>query len=94
MLEGTGPTRSVGRRLFKAAVTHTFTGVDSRRFLSFLASSIFEAAASPLVSILPMLFDLGQGVIGEAIETAGAGQFGRLRKEALDDSCDLAFFYL
>jgi len=40
-----------------------------------------------LVGILPMLFDLGQGVIGEAIEAAGAGQFGRLLKEALDDSC-------
>jgi NAD(P)-dependent dehydrogenase (short-subunit alcohol dehydrogenase family) len=40
-----------------------------------------------LVGILPKLFDLGQGVIGEAIEAAGAGQLGRLHKEALDDSC-------
>ena len=28
---------------------------------------------------------MGQGMIGEAIEAAGAGQFGRLHKEALDD---------
>jgi hypothetical protein len=39
-----------------------------------------------LAGILPKLSDLGQGVIGEAIEAAGAGQFGRLHKEALDDS--------
>jgi hypothetical protein len=43
-----------------------------------------------LTGILPKLFDLGQGVgqgaIGEAIEAAGAGQFERLHKEALDDS--------
>jgi hypothetical protein len=31
-----------------------------------------------LVGILPKLSDLGQGAIGEAIEAAGAGQFGRL----------------
>ena len=36
-----------------------------------------------LVGILPKLSDLGQGAIGEAIEAAGAGQFGRLHKEAL-----------
>jgi hypothetical protein len=39
-----------------------------------------------LAGILPKLSDLGQGVIGEAIEAAGAGQFGRLHKKALDDS--------
>jgi hypothetical protein len=39
-----------------------------------------------LAGILPKLSDLGQGAIGEAIEAAGAGQFGRLHKEALDDS--------
>jgi hypothetical protein len=39
-----------------------------------------------LAGILPKFSDLGQGVIGEAIEAAGAGQFGRLHKEALDDS--------
>jgi hypothetical protein len=37
--------------------------------------------------VLPKLSDLGQGVIGEAIEAAVAGQFGRLNKEALDDGC-------
>ena len=31
-----------------------------------------------LAGILPKLSDLGQGAIGEAIEAAGAGQFGRL----------------
>jgi hypothetical protein len=36
-----------------------------------------------LAGILPKLSDLGQGAIGEAIEAAGAGQFGRLHKEAL-----------
>ena len=36
-----------------------------------------------LAGILPKFSDLGQGVIGEAIEAAGAGQFGRLHKEAL-----------
>jgi hypothetical protein len=39
-----------------------------------------------LAGILPKLSDLGQGAIGEAIEAAPAGQFGRLHKEALDDS--------
>jgi hypothetical protein len=40
-----------------------------------------------LTGILPKLFDLGQGAtIGEAIEAAGARQFERLHKEALDDS--------
>jgi hypothetical protein len=38
-----------------------------------------------LAGILPKLSDLGQGAIGEAIEAALAGQFGRLHKEALDD---------
>jgi hypothetical protein len=37
---------------------------------------------------LPKLSDLGQGAIGEAIEVTGAGQFGRLHKEAL--SCTAA----
>ena len=36
-----------------------------------------------LVGILPKRSDLGQGAIGEAIEAARAGQFGRLHKEAL-----------
>ena len=36
-----------------------------------------------LAGILPKLSDLGQGAIGEAIEAAGPGQFGRLHKEAL-----------
>ena len=31
-----------------------------------------------LAGILPKLSDLGQGAIGEAIEAAGAWQFGRL----------------
>jgi len=39
-----------------------------------------------LAGIVPKLFDLGQGASGKAIEAAGAGQFGRLHKEALDDS--------
>ena len=39
-----------------------------------------------LAGILPKFFDLGQGAIGETIYVAGAGQFGRLHKEALDDS--------
>src|SRR5260370_26723585 len=38
-----------------------------------------------LAGILPKLSDLGQGAIGEAIETAGAGQVGSLHKGALDD---------
>ena len=38
-----------------------------------------------VAGILPKLSDLGQGAIGEAIETAGAGQVGRLHKGALDD---------
>ena len=33
-----------------------------------------------LAGILPKLADLGQGAIGEAIEVAGAGQFGRLHE--------------
>jgi hypothetical protein len=44
-----------------------------------------------LAGILPKLSDLGQGAIGEAIEAAGAGQFGRLHKEALN--CIGAFRY-
>jgi hypothetical protein len=36
-----------------------------------------------LAGILPKRFDLGQGAIGEAIDAAGAGQFGNLHKEAL-----------
>ena len=36
-----------------------------------------------LAGILPKLSALGQGAIGKAIEAAGAGQFGRLHKEAL-----------
>jgi hypothetical protein len=39
-----------------------------------------------LAGILPKLSDLGQAVIGEAIEATGAGQFGMIHKEALDDS--------
>jgi hypothetical protein len=39
-----------------------------------------------IAGILPKLSNLGQGAIGEAIEAAGAGQFGNLHKEALDDS--------
>ena len=41
-----------------------------------------------LAGILPKLSDLGQSAIGEAIEAARAGQFGRLHKEALDDGGD------
>ena len=37
-----------------------------------------------LAGILPKFFNLGQGAIGETIEAAGAGQFGRLHKEALN----------
>jgi hypothetical protein len=33
-----------------------------------------------LAGILPKLFDLGHGAIGEAIEAAGAEQFGRLHE--------------
>ena len=36
-----------------------------------------------LAGILPKFFNLGQGAIGETIEAAGAGQFGRLHKETL-----------
>ena len=36
-----------------------------------------------LAGILPKFFNLGQGAIGETIEAAGAGQFGKLHKEAL-----------
>ena len=35
-----------------------------------------------LAGILPEFFNLGQGAIGETIEVAGAGQFGRLHKES------------
>jgi hypothetical protein len=38
---------------------------------------------------LPKLSNFDQGAIGQAIEAAGAGQFGRLHKEALDDSLSL-----
>jgi hypothetical protein len=41
-----------------------------------------------LADILPKLSNLGHGAIGEAIEEAGAWQFGRLHKEAL--SCTAA----
>jgi hypothetical protein len=41
------------------------------------------SSSSP--EFLPKLSDLGQGAIGEAIETAGVGQVGRLHKGALDD---------
>ena len=36
-----------------------------------------------LANILTKIFNLGHGAIGEAIEVAGAWQFGRLHKEAL-----------
>ena len=36
-----------------------------------------------LAGILPKLSNFGQGAIGQAIEAAGAGQFGRLHKEVL-----------
>jgi DNA-binding NarL/FixJ family response regulator len=36
-----------------------------------------------LATILPKLSNFDQGAIGQAIEAAGAGQFGRLDKEAL-----------
>src|SRR5260370_12079184 len=36
-----------------------------------------------LAGILPKLSNFDQGAIGQAIEAAGAGQFGRLHKEAL-----------
>ena len=36
-----------------------------------------------LTGILPEFFNLGQGAIGESIDAASAGQFGRLHKEAL-----------
>ena len=36
-----------------------------------------------LAGILPKLSNFGQGAIGQAIKAAGAGQFGRLHKEAL-----------
>ena len=39
-----------------------------------------------LAGILPKFSNFDQGAIGQAIEAAGAGQFGRLHKEALDDS--------
>ena len=46
-----------------------------------------------LTGILPKLTDLGQGAIGEAIEAAGAGQFGRLHKEALSCTAALGTIY-
>ena len=36
-----------------------------------------------LAGILPKLSNFDQGAIGQAIKAAGAGQFGRLHKEAL-----------
>ena len=42
-----------------------------------------------LAGILPKLSNFDQGAIGQAIEAAGAGQFGRLHKEAFDDSLSL-----
>ena len=47
-----------------------------------------------LAGILPKFSNLGQGAIGETIEAAGAGQFGRLHKEALELSMTTAFIYL
>ena len=56
------------------------------RILKDLNVSLEERVRRKLIlaGILPKLFDLGQGAIGEAIEAAAAGQFGRLHKEALD----------
>jgi hypothetical protein len=47
-----------------------------------------------LAGILPKLSDLGQGAIGEAIEAAGAGQFGRLHKEVLSCTAALGTIYV
>ena len=42
-----------------------------------------------LAGKLPKFSDLGQGAIGKAIEVTGAGQFGRLHKEALSCTAPL-----
>ena len=47
-----------------------------------------------LAGILPKLSDLGQGAIGEAIQAADAGQFGRLHKEALSCTAALGTIYV
>jgi hypothetical protein len=47
-----------------------------------------------LAGILPKLFDLGQGAIRETVEAAGAGQFGRLHKEALNCTTALGTIYV
>jgi hypothetical protein len=43
---------------------------------------------------LPKFFNLGQGAIGETIEAAGARQFGRLHKEALNCTTALGTTYV
>ena len=50
--------------------------------------SLEERVRRKLILTGKKLFDLGQGAIGKAIGVTGAGQFGRLHKEAL--SCTAA----
>jgi hypothetical protein len=49
-----------------------------RQRMILKASTWAEERVRRNVGILPKLSDLGQGAIGEAIEAAGAWQFGRL----------------
>jgi hypothetical protein len=79
------PTR-VARTVYMAAWPRV-----ARRCAGFSRPQLEPGGESPeeaqiLAGILPKFFDLGQGAIGETIYVAGAGQFGRLHKEALDDS--------
>ena len=47
-----------------------------------------------LAGILPKLSNFDQGAIGQAIEAAGAGQFGRLHEEALNCTTALGTIYV
>src|SRR5271157_3903562 len=61
------------------------SGTSMCSILKALNLSLEEKVRRKLIlaGIMPKFFNLGQGAIGETIEAAGAGQFGRLHKEAL-----------
>jgi hypothetical protein len=76
-LKGSGANFKKGRRADPGAL-------GERESLACQIGPKFKLCTRS-AGILPKLSDLGQGAIGEAIETAGAGQVGRLHKGALDD---------
>jgi hypothetical protein len=77
-----------GKRPEPSACDRRPTGRSSnttRMYSQGLSLSLEERVRRKLIlaSILPKLSNFGQGATGQAIKAAGAGQFGRLHKEAL-----------